>query len=157
MYQIVIQLNVDKRLVPAKTKLRAWATQALEGKVDAAEVTLRIVDPSEMTGLNSTYRHKQGPTNVLSFPFSVPDGVTMRIPPLGDIVICADVVNREAETQHKPREAHWAHMVVHGIYHLLGYDHELEADAETMEALEINTLKKLGFANPYEQDSGDVR
>lgn len=150
MHQIIIQYIGDKKLVPKSSLLRKWATKALDTEYDAAEITLRIVDPEEMTELNSTYRHKKGPTNVLSFPFDAPDDVDMPLPLLGDIVICAEVVNKEAEDQNKDPEAHWAHMVVHGVFHLLGYDHEKDKDAKIMEELEIKTMAALGFTNPYE-------
>jgi probable rRNA maturation factor len=150
MYKIDIQLITDKTIVPKKSLLRQWAKTALSRNLDSAEVTIRIVDEAEMTELNSTYRRKKGPTNVLSFPFSAPDGVNFAVPLLGDIVICAAVVNKEAAEQHKAPEAHWAHMIIHGIFHLLGHDHENDSDADIMEALEIETMKTLGFSNPYE-------
>lgn len=149
MHHIDIQLIADKTLVPKKSLLRKWAKTALNRKIDSAEVTIRIVDVDEMTELNSTYRHKQGPTNVLSFPFSAPEGIDFDVPLLGDIVICAPVVNREAQEQNKSQEAHWAHMIIHGIFHLLGYDHETDSDAEVMETLEIEIMQSLGFDNPY--------
>jgi probable rRNA maturation factor len=100
--------------------------------------------------LNSTYRQKTGPTNVLSFPFDLPEDIQLDMPILGDIVVCADVVNREAQEQHKTLDVHWAHMIIHGVFHLLGYDHETDHDAEKMERLEINVMQSLGFNNPYE-------
>lgn len=151
MHSITIQYAADKELAPKAALLRKWAKTTLNRKLDkAAEVTIRIVDVSEMTHLNSTYRQKKGPTNVLSFPADLPDDIDIGIQLLGDIVICPTVVNQEAETQKKVPEAHWAHMVVHGVFHLLGYDHVLDDDAHVMEALEIETLNDLGFANPYE-------
>lgn len=151
MYSITIQYAADKELAPKAALLRKWAKTALEHKlIDKAELTIRIVAIDEMTHLNSTYRLKPGPTNVLSFPADLPDDVELDIRLLGDIVICSAIVNQEAEKQHKSREAHWAHMVVHGVFHLLGYDHALDEDARVMERLEIETLNKLGFANPYE-------
>ncbi|MDT8397485.1 MAG: rRNA maturation RNase YbeY [Pseudomonadales bacterium] len=112
-----------------------------------AELSIRVVDEEESAFLNSTYRHRQGPTNVLSFPGGgmLPDGLCL----LGDLAICAPVVAREARAQHKNSEAHWAHMVIHGVLHLKGYDHEDSLDAQKMEELEIAILKSLGFANPY--------
>ena len=104
-----------------------------------------------MSELNSTYRQKNGLTNVLSFPFTMPEDVQIDIPILGDIVVCAEVVNREADEQSKPQEAHWAHMIVHGVFHLLGYDHETDKDAEIMESLETEIMQSLGYANPYEK------
>jgi probable rRNA maturation factor len=146
--KITIQYAADKKLAPAKTQINNWAKQALADFPEKTDVTIRIVDTAEMTQLNTTYRKKSGPTNVLSFPAEIPAGVADTV--LGDIVICAEVVNREAAEQHKPPEAHWAHMVVHGIFHLLGYDHENDNDADIMEKLEIAVMQKLGFANPYE-------
>jgi probable rRNA maturation factor len=150
MHSIIIQCVIDKTLAPKSSLLKKWAKQAIVKKFNAAEVTIRIVNITEMTLLNSKYRQKNSPTNVLSFPFSLPEGIELDIPILGDIVICADVVNREAREQHKTITAHWAHMVIHGIFHLLGYDHETDEDAYTMEALEIETMHTLGFENPYE-------
>lgn len=150
MYRIIIQLICDKTLVPKRPLLRKWAKSALSRKTDVGEVTIRIVDSKEMSELNSTYRQKKGPTNVLSFPFDAPAEIDLDLPILGDIVICADVVNKEAIEQGKPQDAHWAHMIIHGIFHLLGYDHEIDSEAVIMESLEIETLHHLGFANPYE-------
>lgn len=149
MYRIIIQQATDQALAPKSSILRKWAKSALSKKIESAEITIRITDSHEMAELNSTYRHKEGPTNVLSFPFAIPDEVELDIPLLGDIVICAEVVNREAEEQNKTQEAHWAHMVIHGIFHLLGYDHETDSDAAIMETLEIEMMQLLGFANPY--------
>ena len=150
MYEITIQCTTNKALIPTSSLLRKWARKTLGTKVAAAEITIRIVDVEEMSALNFTYRHKKGPTNVLSFPFTMPDDIDIAIPILGDIVICADVIEREASEQNKIREAHWAHMIVHGIFHLLGYDHETDSEAEVMESLEIEILQALGFPNPYE-------
>jgi len=136
---------------PADALLQSWVESALKGRREAAEMTIRLVDEAESAELNQTYRHKQGPTNVLSFPFDVPQGMQMDL--LGDLVICAAVVEREAAEQHKRSEAHWAHMVVHGTLHLLGYDHINTQEAEAMEALEISILKNMGFANPYEEET----
>jgi probable rRNA maturation factor len=112
------------------------------------ELVVRIVDEAESAALNDRYRGKPEPTNVLSFPCESPPGLAL--PHLGDLVICAPVVEREAREQGKPSEAHWAHMLVHGLLHLRGYDHQNEAEAETMEALESAILGQLGYPNPYE-------
>lgn len=144
-------MAADGDHIPKATLLRRWARQALKQRMETAEVTIRIVDADEMTTLNTTYRQKQGPTNVLSFPFLISEEeVELDIPLLGDIIICADVVKREAQEQAKPIDAHWAHMVVHGIFHLLGYDHENDADADVMEALESKTMQLLGYPDPYQ-------
>lgn len=111
------------------------------------ELTIRIVDENESAQLNQTYRHKPTPTNVLSFPAEVPNHVDWNY--LGDIAICAPLVVKEAIEQHKPVLAHWAHLTIHGVLHLLGYDHIKEEDAAQMEALEIRILHQLKIANPY--------
>lgn len=149
MHAITIQYAADKKLAPAKKQLSHWALQALAENHCHKEVTIRIVDTSEMTVLNEQYRHKKGATNVLSFPAELPEAAKKHYPLLGDIVICAEVVNREATEQKKTTDAHWAHMVVHGVLHLLGHDHEKEDEAAIMESLEIKILQQLGFSNPY--------
>ncbi|SRR5579883_2185883 len=150
MYHISVQRAVSGISIPAATDLKRWAKSALQGKIPNAELTIRIVDKDEITTLNTTYRHKNKPTNVLSFPFETPADVEIEVPLLGDIIICAEVIQEEARDQKKTLDAHWAHMVVHGTLHLLGYDHEKEDDAEKMEQEEIIILKKLGFVNPYQ-------
>lgn len=150
MYSVAIQLVATNQYVPSKSLLRLWALETLAQNLPRGKVTLRIVDVEEMTELNTQYRHKSGPTNVLSFPIELPKDIEVKTPLLGDIVICAEVVNKEAGEQNKDQNAHWAHMIVHGVYHLLGYDHENDTDAEDMEAREIATLDTLGFANPYQ-------
>lgn len=151
MYRIIVQRTVPKNVMPTATQLKQWAKAALKDKIAHVEMTVRVVDTTEITELNMHYRHKTGATNVLSFPFDMPMGLADEPPLLGDIVICATVVNQEAEAQGKLATAHWAHMVVHGTLHLLGYDHEIPADANIMEPLEISILKKLGFPDPYQQ------
>jgi len=149
-HSIIIQHTIDKHLAPSSIQLRKWAKTALKHASKPQEVTIRLVDREEITQLNLTYRHKNDATNVLSFPIQIPEAVKFSKTPLGDVVICADVVNQEAQEQSKSIDAHWAHMVIHGIFHLMGHDHQLEEEALRMEALEIETLKQLGFANPYE-------
>lgn len=143
-----IQRQTETGQQPDDPDIRRWASAAYLGDISDAEMTVRIVDEAESAHLNQTYRHKSGPTNVLSFPFENPPGVNL--PLLGDLVICSPVVEREAEQQHKTPQAHWAHMVVHGSLHLQGYDHIQPQQAEQMEALEIDILARLGFPNPYE-------
>lgn len=149
MSEILIQRRVAAAGVPAASTLRQWATHAL-GAV-AGDVTVRIVDVAESQDLNRRYRGKDKPTNVLSFPY---DAEGMDVPILGDLVICAEVVAREAVEQGKEARAHWAHMVVHGCLHLLGYDHENERDAVEMESRETRLLAELGFGDPYAGDRG---
>jgi len=150
--ELDLQIALEIPGLPGETCFRRWAEAALAGAgyQKGAELTLRIVNEAEGAALNETYRHKQGATNVLSFPFAAPPEVDS--PLLGDIVICAPVVLREAVSQDKAPEAHWAHLVAHGVLHLLGYDHD-ETQAEAMESLEIRILTNLGYADPY----GDIQ
>lgn len=133
--------------IPDETKIISWAKLALSNNMDPVEFTIRIVDEDEILELNHKWRGIEKSTNVLSFPA----GENIVAPELlGDIAICAPVINREATEQEKLLEAHWAHMVIHGVLHLLGYDHNLSEDAEKMESQEIEFLKTLNFPNPYE-------
>jgi len=143
--------NACSRAVPDDADFTRWLEAAIGDERDIAEVSLRIVDADEITALNHQYRGKAYATNVLSFPADLP--VELELPLLGDIVICAEVVEREASEQHKTAEAHWAHMVVHGALHLLGYDHIEDDEAEIMENREIDILHQLNFPNPYESSS----
>lgn len=144
---IDLQIACQNDYLPSMEDFQLWADRALAATNTAFDMTIRIVTSEESQSLNQTYRQKDNPTNVLSFPFDVPEGIELNL--LGDLVICADVVEREAKEQNKMLQAHWAHMVVHGCLHLLGYDHINDSDAEEMEALEIETLNILGFDNPY--------
>lgn len=141
--------------IPNDNQLTSWVKTALQSEFTRIELTIRIVAIEEMAMLNKTYRHKDGPTNVLSFPFEQPEGASLEIPLLGDIIICADVVEAEAHAQAKSVQAHWAHLVIHGCLHLLGYDHIDQNEAQIMEALEIKYLKKCGYENPYEDEESD--
>ena len=146
MIKLEVQIAASSDDIPSEDDFQRWADPI---EVNSAqEVALRIVDESEMTQLNEQYRKKSGPTNVLSFPADLPEGVD--VPFLGDIIICAPVVVKEATEQGKLLDSHWAHMTVHGILHLQGYDHIDKADAEKMESLEIKIMQQLGFANPYD-------
>ncbi|AKA16342.1 rRNA maturation RNase YbeY [Aeromonas hydrophila] len=136
--------------LPSEAQLQGWLDGTILGFQQEAEVTVRIVDEAESNELNLTYRGKDKPTNVLSFPFEAPPG--LELPLLGDLVICRQVVEHEAAEQGKPLMAHWAHMVVHGSLHLLGYDHIEDDEAEEMEALERDIMQELGFADPYLTD-----
>ncbi|MFK2903245.1 rRNA maturation RNase YbeY [Dyella ginsengisoli] len=135
--------------VPAAASFRRWVEAALRGakRRRATELSIRIVDVAEGRALNRDYRGKDYATNVLSFGADLPPGV--QLPLIGDIVICAPVVAREAAEQGKAPRDHWAHLTVHGVLHLLGHDHIIEAEAEVMEALETRILAGLGIADPY--------
>ena len=124
--------------------------KGLDSSISPA-MTIRIVDEPEASQLNTTWRQGNGPTNILSFPFEPPPGVDILL--LGDLVICAPLVAKEANEQHKFQNAHWAHLVIHGTLHLLGYDHIAEPQAQIMETIEINILHKLSYSNPYLSES----
>ena len=152
---IDLQNTTDCTLPFNEEQLQLWLSTTLRNAHFAqpeAELTLRIVSKQESQQLNSQYRSKDSPTNVLSFPFTLPDipGVKLEGPQLlGDLVIAHSIVQSEATQQGKPLQAHWAHLCVHGCLHLLGYDHIDDGDAQKMEALEIAILLEMGFDNPY--------
>lgn len=133
---------------PTADQFQLWADTALSHLNKDFELTIRVVDNSESQQLNHQYRNKNKPTNVLSFPFEVPEGIDLNL--LGDLVICSDIVASEALQQNKAITDHWAHLVIHGCLHLLGYDHIQEVEAEEMESLEIQLLASLGIDNPYQ-------
>ena len=150
MGKMIIDLQIaceQETGLPTAEQIEQWATAAVQPQSDEVEMTVRIVDEAESHELNLNYRGKDRPTNVLSFPFECPDEV--ELPLLGDLVICRQVVEREAQEQDKSVMAHWAHMVVHGSLHLLGYDHIEDDEAEEMESLETQIMTGLGFADPY--------
>jgi probable rRNA maturation factor len=147
-FDIHISYQVERRGLPIPARLRDWAGAALKAaRRRSGELSIVLVDDVEGRAMNLQYRGRDYATNVLSFPVELPDG--LRSPLLGDLIVCAPVVAREAIEQHKKLADHYAHMVVHGTLHLLGYDHIDDADAERMEALETRILAKLGIADPY--------
>jgi probable rRNA maturation factor len=148
--------------LPTRAQFKQWIQCVFEllpspqlqeklAKIATLELTLRIIDIAESAELNATYRHKSGPTNVLSFPMDALEDVVATGMDfyLGDLAICAPIVQQEALHQQKPLLAHWVHLTVHGTLHLLGYDHEIHEEAEIMEALEVKILQHLGFGDPY--------
>lgn len=144
---ISISYGVPRKGVPAPASFRRWAEAACRGRIKRADIAIRVVDEREGRSLNHHYRGKDYATNVLSFPAELPEGVPL--PLLGDLVICAPVVAREAAEQGKPLNGHYAHLTVHGVLHLLGLDHEDVREAEAMEAIERAILADLGHADPY--------
>lgn len=151
---IEIQFACEARLAPAEEHLIGWAAEAVRQAGGAlGELTLRLVEPEEIRRLNHRYRGRDTTTNVLSFPYDMPEGLPEGAAELllGDIAICADVVEYEAAQQGKTSEAHWAHMVIHGVLHLLGFDHQDDDEAGEMEGLEIEILMGLGYDDPYQQ------
>ncbi|MCW9699401.1 rRNA maturation RNase YbeY [Avibacterium sp. 20-129] len=155
MKDVIVDLQIasqELENLPTEQQFQQWATTAVQAENLQPEITIRVVDEAESQMLNATYRGKDYPTNVLSFPFECPEEV--ELPLLGDLVICRQVVEREAKEQDKPLMAHWAHMVVHGCLHLLGYDHIEDDEAEEMESLETEIMQELGFADPYLMEKG---
>ena len=146
---VAVGYAAPRKGVPASASFRRWIEAALKGakRRKATEVSVRIVDTEEGQALNLQYRGRDYATNVLSFPVELPPGVDL--PLIGDLIICAPVVAREAAEQGKKPADHWAHLTIHGTLHLLGYDHIDEAEAEAMEALETKVLAGLGIADPY--------
>ena len=149
-YRIDVEVNSSSTKIPSIENIELWISTALHSdELNQAEVSVYIVDESESQELNSQYRGKNKSTNVLSFPADIPDEVG--VPLLGDLVVCAPVVEREAQEQGKSLEAHWAHMLVHGTLHLLGYDHINDDEADVMEALETRLITQLDFPAPYNE------
>ena len=147
-----VQVAIDDDSVPARDDIVLWVSRTIRaaGGREDTDVSVRVVDAGEMQQLNGEYREQNKPTNVLSFPAGEIEGLPLDADlPLGDIVVCAEVVRSEAKEQGKMVAAHWAHMLVHGTLHLLGFDHENDSDAATMEGLEIQILTGHGIANPY--------
>jgi probable rRNA maturation factor len=144
---VAVQFATARAGRPAPATLRRWALATLAATGSPGAVTLRVVDAGEGAELNRSWRGRHGPTNVLSFPLAAPPGAPEA--QLGDLVLCAPVIEREAAEQGKPVAAHWAHMVVHGLLHLAGHDHQQARAAAAMERLEVDLLARLGYSNPY--------
>ncbi|WGK58290.1 rRNA maturation RNase YbeY [Pantoea sp. SS70] len=157
MSAVILDLQLacaDENHLPAESDFQRWLEAAVTPFQPESEVTIRLVDEAESNELNLTYRGKDKPTNVLSFPFEAPPGI--ELPLLGDLIICRQVVEQEAAEQGRTVEAHWAHMVVHGTLHLLGYDHIEDEEAEEMEALETEIMLALGYPDPYISEKEDA-
>jgi probable rRNA maturation factor len=146
-FDVSVSYGLPRAGLPAPSSFKKWAFAAAEGRIMRADLANRVVDTKEACSLNRHNRGKDYATNVLSFPADLPEGV--QVPLLGDLVICAPVVAREAKEQAKTLAAHYAHLTIHGVLHLLGLDHEDEREAEAMEAIERALLAELGFADPY--------
>lgn len=150
MNNVVIQNASTSTQTPSEQDLQTWIDSALHDYAHDTEIVVRIVDEPESAALNSQYRHKQGATNILSFPADLPEELELDLELLGDLVVCAPVLEREAKEQNKVLQHHWAHIIIHGVLHLLGYDHLNDTDAEEMETKEIALLQTLNISNPYE-------
>ena len=143
--------------VPVSDELLiSWAELPLSDHLLAAELTLRLVDEEEISDLNYRYRQQDKPTNVLAFPSNIPDNIELDFPLLGDLIICPAVLARECLELERTVEAHWAHIVIHGVLHLLGYDHINDSDTEIMQSLETKLLATLGFSDPYQLEGNGI-
>jgi probable rRNA maturation factor len=149
MNNVEIQIIFTSPKQPSEAQIQLWIDTALTDIQRDTEIVVRIVDEQESAELNETYRHKQGATNILSFPVEIPEGIDLNL--LGDLVICVPILEKEAQQQGKILAHHWAHIIIHGVLHLLGYDHLDDQQAEEMESKEIILLQKLNIPNPYEQ------
>ena len=150
-----VQFASTSQQLPTEDDFKRWCELALRHRSMDSELCIRIVDETEGRELNAQWRNKDYATNVLSFVADIPEGI-LDIPLLGDLVICAPVVEREAQEQGKPLAAHWAHMVIHGCLHLLGYDHIEDTEAEEMEDLERQLLAKIEYADPYQESANPL-
>ena len=142
-----VTYGTSRKGVPSSQSFKRWAEAACQGRIKRADIAIRVVDEKEGHALNKHYRGKDYATNVLSFPAELPEGVTL--PLLGDLVICAPVVAREAKEQHKTLAAHYAHLTIHGVLHLLGLDHDNDNEALVMETIEREILADMGYPDPY--------
>ncbi len=151
MNYLDIQIATEATDYPTEQQFQQWVDAVLTDQSVDSEIVIRLVDDTESAELNQQYRHKSGSTNILSFPFDAPEGIDMDL--LGDLVMCAPLIAEEARQQNKLLLHHWAHITIHGVLHLLGYNHIEDDEAEEMESLEINILNKLNIANPYQEES----
>lgn len=151
-YLIDIQNARPEPLPFPDNEIITWVELALSSAIPAAELCLRFVSLDEITQLNTQYRKKIGPTNVLSFPSEIPKEIMSEFeyPYLGDIIICPEVLHQESSEQHIPIKDHWAHIIIHGVLHLLGHDHMEPEEEQIMQITEIGLLQRLGIDNPYE-------
>ena len=155
--ELTVQRHTESGGIPRDEQFEAWAEAALAGRAGDFSLAIRIVEEEEARQFNHDYRGKDYATNVLSFPAELPDGLPeeLRASQLGDLLICARVVTREASEQQKSGHDHWAHLVVHGMLHLLGHDHQEAEDAAVMESLETQILAGLGIADPYRVEESE--
>ncbi|HWS39873.1 MAG TPA: rRNA maturation RNase YbeY [Arenimonas sp.] len=144
-----VTYGISRKGLPSPASFKRWAEAACKGRIKFADIAIRIVDEKEGRALNKHYRGKDYATNVLSFPAELPEGITL--PLLGDLLICAPIVAKEAKAQNKILNAHYAHLTIHGVLHLLGLDHEDEHEAVAMEAIEREILADMGYPDPYQE------
>ena len=155
-YHIDIQNATERELPLTEEQLISLAELALRDHQNDAELTIRLVNAEEMIYLNHTYRKQNKTTNVLAFPSALPDTIELECPLLGDIIICPDVLVTESQQLKKTLEEHWSLIIIHGVLHLLGYDHIKEDEATVMQTLEVKLLTELGYSNPYDLEGNDL-
>lgn len=155
-YYIDVQNATTEALALSEDEITRLASLALRNFQKDAELTVRFVDPEEITYLNQTYRKKNQSTNVLAFPSALPAEIQLECPLLGDVIICPQVLLTESKELNKTLDAHWALIVIHGVLHLLGYDHINEDDATIMQTIEITLLAELGYSNPYDAEGNQL-
>ena len=150
--ELEVQRATTLASVPDNDQFQLWVDAALDGKSNQFSLSIRIVDETEAQSFNRDYRNKDYATNVLSFPAELPEGLptVIRQSQMGDLLICAPIVAHEATEQRRSETDHWAHLTIHGVLHLLGYDHEQADEADVMESLETEILAKLGISDPYQ-------
>jgi len=149
-YHIDIQNACDATLPFSDEQIKTWVALPLKEELPSAELTLRFVNDQEITALNHTYRKINKATNVLAFPASYPKEIVLDYPFIGDVIICPEILFKESQSLNKTLDAHWAHILIHGVLHLLGYDHIEEDETHIMQSMESRLLARLGFENPYE-------
>lgn len=155
-YYIDIQNATEEPLPLTENELSNLAERALRDHQNDAELTIRIVNSEEMIYLNHTYRKQNKTTNVLAFPSSLPDNIELECPLLGDIIICPEVLLAESQQLNKSLEEHWSLIVIHGVLHLLGYDHIKDEEAIVMQSLEVKLLTEIGYSNPYDLEVNEL-
>lgn len=156
VYLIDIQHATEAPFPVSDDEISQWVTATLTSHIDKAELTIRLVSVADIQHLNHTYRNKNSPTNVLAFPAHIPSNITLDYPLLGDVIICPAILQEESISQNTALTAHWAHIIIHGVLHLLGYDHINDDDACRMQTREIKLLTKLGFSNPYTTEDYEI-
>lgn len=150
MININLNNSSSSDQIPSQQQFNQWCQLALHDKNINGDINIQLMDATEIQQLNKKFRQKDKPTNVLSFPHEPFQGIETEINIIGDIAICPSIIQQEAKIQQKSIDAHWAHMCIHAVLHLLGYDHQTDDQADTMETIEINLLQQLGYNNPYE-------
>lgn len=154
-HRVVIQDASEAGYFPDRFLIQRWVNLVLKDFPEQTEICIRMVGPRESQLLNNRYRNRDKPTNILSFTSTIPSSVQLERVLLGDLVVCTSIVNQEAKAQKKDNHAHWAHIIMHGVLHLLGYDHIKDDDAHVMESLEIKLLAELGYPDPYRIDDDE--